>query len=55
MNPQNSEKSTKYGKEGRTDKLIVGRGRAVSSRSVGLNCGAQKFWVQDVYTEHDLP
>jgi hypothetical protein len=51
----NFENSTKYGKVGRIDKLIAGRGMVASSRSVGSNCRARKFWVQDVYTEHELP
>jgi hypothetical protein len=31
------------------DRLIVGRVKLASSRSLGSNCRSQKFWVQDVY------
>jgi hypothetical protein len=55
VNPRNFEDSTKYGKAGQTDRVIIGRGRVASSRSLGSNCRAQKFWVQDVYPEHGLP
>jgi hypothetical protein len=55
MNPRKFEDSTKYGKVGRIDKVIVGRVILASLRILGSNCRAQKFWVQDVYPEHGLP
>jgi hypothetical protein len=54
-NPPNFENSTKYGNVGQVDKLIAGKDMITSSRSVGSNCRAWNFWVQDVYTEHELP
>jgi hypothetical protein len=42
-------------KVGQTNGVIVGRGRVASLRSLGSNCRAQKFWVQYVYPEHELP
>jgi hypothetical protein len=38
VNPRNFEESTKYGKVGQSDGVIVGRVRLVSSRSLGSNC-----------------
>jgi hypothetical protein len=55
VNPQNFEDSTKYGKAGQIDRIIVGRGRVASLRSAGSNCRACNFYVQDVYPEHELP
>jgi hypothetical protein len=55
VNPRNFEDSTKYGKAGRSDGVIVGRVRLASSRSLGSNCRSPKFWVQDVYPEHGAP
>jgi hypothetical protein len=31
------------------DRLIIGRVKLASSRSLGSNCRSQKLWVQDVY------
>jgi hypothetical protein len=42
----------KYGKVGWSDRVIVGRVRLVSSRSLRSNCNSPKFWVQDVYPEY---
>jgi len=37
------------GSQTNPDRLIVGRVKLVSLRSLGSNCRSRKFWVQDVY------
>jgi hypothetical protein len=51
---QTLKTQTKYVNVGQIDKLNAGTCIFASSRSVRSNCRAQKFWVQYVYTEHEL-